>query len=139
VADNPVAALARALELIAAFRGVGLTSSIAGLEASVRSADSAAVTSLLAEKGLGVATYEAALEIKSMSARIDDIVHALGILSALPNILEPGEVVQGVSLAAGNTGRSFDLETDRRVAEFKFSVWRGGTEPIRQNQLSRTM
>ncbi|HTT49755.1 MAG TPA: hypothetical protein VMG39_17325 [Pseudolabrys sp.] len=40
-----------------------------------------------------------------------------------------------MSLGAGNTGREFDLETNRRIAEFKFIHWRGGPEAIRQNQL----
>jgi hypothetical protein len=52
----------------------------------------------------------------------------------LPKILEPGEVVQYLSLGAGNTGRPFDLETDKRVAEFKFIRWRGA-DAIRQNSL----
>lgn len=38
-----------------------------------------------------------------------------------------------LSLGAGNTGRAHDLETDRRIAEFKFIEWRGGPESIRQN------
>jgi hypothetical protein len=45
------------------------------------------------------------------------------------------ETVEYVSLGAGNTGREFDLETNRRIAEFKFIHWRGGAESIRQNQL----
>jgi hypothetical protein len=40
-----------------------------------------------------------------------------------------------VSLGAGNTGREFDLETNLRVAEFKFIRWRGGAESIRQNSV----
>ena len=40
-----------------------------------------------------------------------------------------------VSLGAGNTGRDFDLETNLRVAEFKFIRWRGGPESIRQNSV----
>ena len=47
------------------------------------------------------------------------IVHAVGILVALPKILEPGELVQSLSLGAGNTGRAHDLETDRRIDEFR--------------------
>ena len=38
-----------------------------------------------------------------------------------------------MSLGTGNTGRRFDLETNVRVAEFKFITWRGGPESIRQN------
>lgn len=45
----------------------------------------------------------------------------------LPHILEPDERVESVSLGAGNTGRDFDLETNVRVAEFKFIHWRGVT------------
>jgi hypothetical protein len=40
-----------------------------------------------------------------------------------------------VSLGAGNTGRAFDLETNQRIAEFKFIHWQGGPESIRQNSL----
>lgn len=47
----------------------------------------------------------------------------------------PDEKVEYVSLGAGNTGREFDLETNHRVAEFKFIHWRGGAETIRQNSI----
>ena len=40
-----------------------------------------------------------------------------------------------MSLGAGNTGRAFDLETNKRIAEFKFIRWQGGPEAIRQNAL----
>lgn len=54
------------------------------------------------------------------------IMHAAGIMVALPWILESGEIVESLSLGAGNTGRDHDLETNRRIAEFKFIDWRGG-------------
>jgi hypothetical protein len=38
-------------------------------------------------------------------------------------------------LGAGNTGRKFDLETNLRVAEYKFIDWQGGPETIRQNAI----
>lgn len=38
-----------------------------------------------------------------------------------------------MSLGAGNTVKSFDLETSKRVAEFKFINWKGGSEAVRQN------
>ena len=57
------------------------------------------------------------------------------MLSLIPKIIEANEQIESVSLGAGNTGRPFDLETDRRVAEFKFIHWRGGAESIRQNNL----
>lgn len=40
-----------------------------------------------------------------------------------------------VSPGAGNTGRSFDLETHRQIAVPKFIRWQGGSEAIRQNGL----
>ena len=57
------------------------------------------------------------------------------MLVALPQILENGERIEAISLGAGNTGRTFDLQTDRRVAEFKFIDWKGGAEAIRQNSV----
>jgi len=56
-------------------------------------------------------------------------------LICLPHILDANETVEYVSLGADNTGRLFDLETDRRIAEFKFIRWRGGAETIRQNTM----
>ena len=44
-------------------------------------------------------------------------------------------MIEYVSLGAGNTGRAFDLETNQRIAEFKFIHWQGGPESIRQNSL----
>src|SRR5262249_35418951 len=76
-----------------------------------------------------------ALHLKLASAEINVIVHAVGILLSLPHILDPDERVQYLSLGAGNTGRPFDLETDKRIAEFKFIDWKGGSETIRQNSL----
>ena len=67
--------------------------------------------------------------------QINVVIHALGILLCLPHILRPGEVIDYVSLGAGNTGRAFDLETSLRIAEFKFIHWQGGPESIRQNSL----
>jgi hypothetical protein len=77
----------------------------------------------------------AAAEMKRLAGQINVTIHALGILLCLPHILEPGERVGYVSLGAGNTGRQFDLETNLRVAEFKFIRWRGGAESIRQNSI----
>ena len=70
-----------------------------------------------------------------MAGQINVTIHALGILLCLPHILESDERVEYVSLGAGNTGRDFDLETNCRVAEFKFIRWRGGAETIRQNSV----
>jgi hypothetical protein len=120
-------------------RGSGLTSWIAGLETGLRSADVDRLRSVLARDGVGRETLAAALLIKRVSGQINVLVHAIGILNSLPFILERDEVIETLSLGAGNTGRPYDLETDRRVAEFKFAAWRGGPEPIRQNQLFKDL
>jgi hypothetical protein len=73
--------------------------------------------------------------IKRLAGEINVVIHALGILLCLPHILEPDETIEYVSLGAGNTGRPFDLETNKRIAEFKFIRWQGGAEAIRQNSL----
>jgi hypothetical protein len=58
--------------------------------------------------------------------RINDVIHAVAIALTLPRLLEPGERLKRPSLAAGNDpSRPFDIETDRRAAEFKLSRWTG--------------
>ena len=113
----------------------GLTSRISDLEFNLRSLDADAVTQRLADDGVEQQSLVGALVVKGLAGQINVAVHALGILLALPAVLEDGEVVEELSLGAGNTGRSFDLETNRRIAEFKFIAWRGGAESIRQNSL----
>jgi hypothetical protein len=81
----------------------------------------------------GQGVLSAAAEMKRLAGQINVTIHALGIILCLPHILEPGEVVESVSLGADNTGRHFDPEMNYRVAEFKFIRWRGGAELIRQN------
>lgn len=70
--------------------------------------------------------YEAALEVKRLSAQIDEIVHSTGIIKCLPHILLNKEKVIDLSLAAGADGEGIDLVTNKRIAEFKFSIWQKG-------------
>ena len=70
--------------------------------------------------------FEAALEVKRISAQIDEMVHASGIIKCLPLILEEDEVIEDLSLASGADGEGIDLVTNKRIAEFKFSVWQVG-------------
>ena len=76
------------------------------------------------------------MAVRAELGRMSDLIHAAGIVLALPHLLEPGERVRGrPSLAAGNDpSRPFDLETDRRVAEFKLSVWLAGSNAMRKRQ-----
>jgi len=133
---GPSEGLVEAVALLEALtKASGLTSWIAGLESGLQGADGAKVGAAIERDGVGPETLDAALLIKRVSGQINVLVHAIGILNALPHILDPGERVERLSLGAGNTGRPYDLETDKRVAEFKFTAWRGGPESIRQNQL----
>lgn len=113
----------------------GLTSRISELESGLRGLNGPAVASHLLGDGVENQTLIGALAVKVMAGQINVVVHALGILLALPAILEEGEIVEDLSLGAGNTGHNFDLETNRRIAEFKFITWQGGPESIRQNAL----
>lgn len=125
--------LISAARLLKRFSGDGLTRTLGAIERRSQGVTSDTAANLLTDAGADAATYEAAALIKNLAGEINVAIHALGILRCLPHILQPGEVVEYVSLGAGNTGRQFDLETNLRVAEFKFINWRGGPESIRQN------
>lgn len=126
----------QAASLVAEF-GVGpaLGTRIAALEAGAQGAGLQKVEGLLANEDLDEKILVAARTIKAVAGQVNVIMHAAGILVALPWILESGEIVESLSLGAGNTGRDHDLETNRRIAEFKFIDWRGGSEAVRQNNL----
>jgi hypothetical protein len=72
--------------------------------------------------------------VKSLSSQVDVVLHVAGIISALPFILNPDELIESLSLGAGNKHSSYDLVTDRQVAEFKFIRWRGA-DAVRQDNL----
>jgi hypothetical protein len=90
---------------------------------------------LLKSVHLDLGVLRSAVAFKRAAGQINEIVHGIGILITLPHLLLPTERVTSLSLGAGNTGRGFDLETNLRIAEFKFIDWKGGAEAIRQNQL----
>lgn len=135
---DSIADFSRDLAALKQFSRGSLTKTIAEFEAMLKK-DKAGITSCLSEKEVTEALLKSALTIKKHIGQIDVIIHALGIMVSLPYILEEEEVVESLSLGAGNTGKSFDLETDRRIAEFKFINWRGGAEAIRQNQLFKDL
>lgn len=136
----PVGNLAEALQAIVLFgSGKQLTQRIAALEVAVGGKDTASVTSLLTNERVDNELIRAAFAVKEAAGQVNVVIHAVGILLSLPHILEEGEVVESVSLGAGNTGRDYDLTTNLRIAEFKFIRWRGGAESIRQNQLFKDL
>ena len=73
------------------------------------------------------------LHIKRLSAQVDIAIHAYGILLVLSQVVEEGEIIEYLSLGAGNTGKDFDVATTKRIAEFKFATWDDGSNTIRQN------
>ena len=126
------------LRLLSKFAGGDLTETLCRIEANARGLTADCAAAFLNDQGAGRAVLTAATDMKRLVGQINVTIHALGILLCLPHVLEDGERVEYLSLGAGNTGRPFDLETDRRVAEFKFINWRGGPESIRQTRYSKT-
>ncbi|SRR6266550_4167304 len=131
----PKISLAKAAKRIEAFEQGSLTDRLSGLEALFENADRKRSVDFCGSQEVGFGLLQAALELKEVAGQINVLIHAAGILAALPSILKDSETVQTLSLGAGNTGRRFDLVTNRRIAEFKFIHWRGGAEAIRQNSL----
>jgi hypothetical protein len=131
----PQLALADAIHLLQAFRGDDLTRTIYQIENSLKGVSKDRYSAVLTTSGAKAEVLGAAGLIKQIAGQINVVIHALGILLCLPHVLRTGEVIDYVSLGAGNTGRAFDLETNQRIAEFKFIRWQGGPESIRQNAL----
>lgn len=104
-----------------------LTARLAAAEAALHHAGSDASREVAAEYGFSDDLLDAALAVRTHVGRLNDVIHATVIARVLPGILEQGEVViQRPSLGAGNDPmRLFDLETDRRIAEFKVALWKG--------------
>jgi len=127
--------LNNAFEALAAFQGESLTKSLATIESEIVGATAEDMDSRRASYQVNDELMASALSIKKVAGQINVIIHAAGIISSLESILAPGEIVESVSLGAGNTGKKFDLETNRRIAEYKFINWQGGSESIRQNGL----
>ena len=127
--------LTEAASRIQAFEQRALTDRLWDLENSFRGANKDGATELCTRNSLDSRLLISAFQLKQLAGQINVIIHAVGILAALHHILDKSEVVVELSLGAGNTGRNFDLETDRRIAEFKFINWKGGSESIRQNSL----
>lgn len=104
-----------------------LTSVVSELEHALEGAEREQAARHSEAFGIDHDLLAAAVSTRRQLGRINDLIHASAITLILPRLLEPGEVVQGrPSLAAGNDpSRKYDLETDRRVAEFKLAQWAG--------------
>jgi hypothetical protein len=127
--------LAHVSTVLERFTRTDLGGTLSSIESVVKGLSAADCVDTLAAAGVTSEVLSAAASLKRLAGQVNVAIHAMGILLCLPQILEKGETVEYVSLGAGNTGREFDLETNCRIAEFKFIHWRGGAESIRQNQL----
>ncbi|TQN31106.1 hypothetical protein FHX37_0996 [Haloactinospora alba] len=127
-AEDAFAAPAEALRTLIAFTGSGtLTQDIARLEGRLQGVDRNTAEDVGLASALSEDLLQAALLIRQHAGRISDIIHAATITQVLPLILDEAErVTVRPSLGAGNDpSRTFDVETDHRVAEFKVAVWKG--------------
>jgi hypothetical protein len=128
--------LAEAVERLAAFLGAApLTTAIAELERRLDGLDGARVEAVTRTSGVDRDLLGAAIIVRRDLGRISDLIHAAAIVLVLPHVLEDGEQVSNrPSLAAGNDpSRPYDLEMNRRVAEFKLSRW-VGADAMRKRQ-----
>lgn len=123
------------IDMYARFQGNDLTSAISSIERVVQGNGLDSLVLLCNQKKINKELYDSLERIKLMASKVHIALHAAGILIALQSILSHGEVVESISLGAGNTGKSFDVTTNFRLAEFKFISWKGGPESIRQNSL----
>src|SRR5947209_1261036 len=105
-----MADLLQALDLVNRFKGTNLASQIARLEQDAETKTKRDLSTLLVEKAVSSDLLRASIAVKRASAQIDEIVHAVGTMICLQEILEEGEAIECLSLGAGNTGRSYDLE-----------------------------
>lgn len=104
-----------------------LTDHLSSAETILAGADAAACSDVIETFEFSEDLLDAALSVRKHVGRLSDVIHATTIARCLPLILEPGETVTvRPSLGAGNdVTRPFDLETDRRIAEFKVAQWKG--------------
>ncbi len=115
------------------YSGINLTSKIAKIESSLKDKNSGVIKNFVSsDPSVNINILNSAFKIKNVAGQINVIIHSLGILNALPFILEVDEAIEYLSLGAGNTGKHFDLSTNKRIAEFKFIDWKGN-DTIRQN------
>ena len=135
--DSPglAAAVERLVEFLA---GGSFTSGISRLEQELAGATTETLVGAIGSSGITQDLLAASILVRRNFGRISDVIHASAIVLTLPQVLEDGEtLMRPPSLAAGNDpSRPYDLETDRRVAEFKLSEWKG-TDAARKRQSSR--
>lgn len=134
--------LVDATRLLAAFlRGRPFTETVSELEQGMVDALSEELEDSNASAKVTADLLAASGVLRREFGRLNDVIHAVGILLVLPHLLDSGErIVNRPSLAAGNDqSRPFDVETDARIAEFKFSVWKDGRDVARKKALCKDL
>lgn len=120
--------LHREIALLLAFLDrAPLTLAIRDLEQALDGCDGEAAAEAVAAVGIDNELLSAALAMRQQLGRLNDLIHASAITLLLPAVLEADEIIQGCpSLAAGNDPmRPYDLQTSKRVAEFKLAIGPG--------------
>jgi hypothetical protein len=137
---NSDSEFAGALEIVVQFLAAKpLTAGIAELEHALDDCTVDDLEAVLEDHGISLELLLAALVVRSRLGRINDLIHASAITVALPHLLEPGETLRRPSLAAGNdSSRPYDVESDRRIAEFKLGRW-DGADAMRKRQLVKDL
>lgn len=106
------------------------------LEAALLNADQARARQIATGTPFNADLVENALVVRERVGVLDSVIHACVITQVIPLILESDEhLTKRPSLGAGNDAdRLYDLETNKRIAEFKLSSWKGG-DGMRQRGL----
>lgn len=112
-----------------------LTNTISKIENDLSNQSNSYISTYLSNNELDTDVLQSALLLKKSLGQINVIIHALGIVNLLKSILDENEVIEELSIGAGNTNRPFDLITNKRIAEFKFINWSGAQDTIRQNNV----
>lgn len=127
--------LVKSAKRIQDFEGGSLKERIAELEKEYSGVKKKRSQILCDKNEINDTLLDSAITLKKAFGQVNVVIHAIGVILLLPRILDRGEVVQSLSLGAGSGRKKFDLETNLRIAEFKFISWKGGAESMRQYSL----
>lgn len=117
------------------FRGHSLRKTISAMESQLEGAEGHQISEIRSSLDISQDLISSAAAVKRASAQIDVIIHSIGIIYCLPLILDSGELIENLSLGAGSAGSDFDVETNKRIAEFKFINWQERGNAVRKKTL----
>lgn len=127
--------LSKSAGLISKFCGKSLKNKLSSIEDQCIGNKANGLKKISSKFEINIELINATHNLQKITSQIYIVNHAICILISLPHILEKTEKIQYLSLGAGNTGKDFDLETNHRIAEFKFIHWQKKSNTIRQNSL----